>query len=94
MKRMKLIFPLMFIIALAGSAFSRQSTATKSRFVQAYYQDPWLDNCNSTQLVDGKCVVDPVGYICQENVLGLGPQDMYQSMIPSLCYQPYYSYTP
>jgi hypothetical protein len=91
MKKAKFIFPLMFAIALTGSAFSRSSAANGQL---AFYQDPWMDDCTSTSLPGGQCVTDPANYICEENIIGMGAYVMYQSGVPGICYQPYYSYTP
>lgn len=95
MKRAKLfLFPLLFIIALAGSAFTRQKASAAASYITAYY----LDNfgfCKAIVLSDGKCLTDNLNYVCTEYVPDLGKTtDMYQNNIGNTCFQPYYSYFP
>jgi hypothetical protein len=92
MKRMHLLFPLLFLIALGGSAFSRYSHSEKTGTINAWYYDPNWNTCDGIQLDDDKCVVDPVGNQCQEFIGGLGFTDMWQSVFGNTCYLPYYQY--
>lgn len=93
MKRVKFIFPLMFLAASAGSAFTRFSSSKE--VIPAYYYDESYATCNTTSIQDGQCIVDNVGYICHQFVFEYGQDaDLYQYAIPSACYQPFYSYLP
>jgi hypothetical protein len=98
MKKIKWLFPLMFLIALGGSAFTR-STAGKAKkdVVNVYYQDSY-GYCDYTEIVDpnNNCVSYPLNYICSENVYwdGTGWTVMYQYGFTTVCAQPYYSYYP
>jgi len=94
MRKTKFIFPVLFIIALAGSAFTQQSKFAKKGYLIAYYENPWQGDCSTAQLIDAQCVSDPTGYTCTVNIIGSGSFVMYQYGLPGICYQPYYSYTP
>lgn len=91
---MKFIFPLMFLVALGGSAFSRHSSSAKAGVIDAYYYDPNWNTCNEIQLDDQKCMSDNLGYVCMEYVDGIGYQYVYQAGFGNTCYQPFYSYVP
>jgi len=82
----------MFILALAGSAFTKQARSSKADLIVAYYEDPNYSTCDFVQLDDGKCIADNVGYPCTEYISGIGWSQMYQNGIGSVCYTPYYSY--
>jgi len=94
MKRMQLIFPLMFLLALGGSAFSRHVKSTPASTIDAWYYDPRWNVCNEVQLSDDKCFVDNLAYPCLEYIGGIGYTPMWQSGFGSTCYQPYYQYVP
>jgi hypothetical protein len=95
MKRVSLIFPLMFLVALAGSAFTqlKSSSTSKKATLTYYYDDNWA-MCDGTAIVDGNCISDPVGYVCKEFVDSYGWAIMYQYGVPTGCFQPFYSYYP
>lgn len=94
MKRAKLIFPLMFLVALAGSAFTRYSaSSSKKEVITAYYYDQGYGSCNTTSIDDGQCITDNVGSLCYMFVYDYGTYTlMFQNWLPSTCYQPFYSY--
>jgi len=94
MKQTKLIFPLMFLVALAGSAFSLHGKPAKSDQMIAYYYDPVWNTCDATELDDSKCMSNNLGYNCMEFIPGLGYQYMFQAGFGNTCYQPFYSYVP
>ena len=93
MKRVKLNFPLVFLVALAGSAFTRYSRSSAKEVIPAYYYDNAYGTCNTTSIEDGQCMVDPVGGPCYQYVFDYGQYTlMYQNGVPSGCYMPFYSY--
>jgi|GEM_PF-1907600 len=95
MKRIQFIFPLVFLIALAVSAFSRHATKSAAKWpMTAYYYDPNWNTCDEIELDDDKCYPDAVAYLCQEYIGGLGYEQMWQAGFGNTCYQPFYSYTP
>lgn len=92
MKRVTLIFPLMFIVALAGSAFTQFSKSSKEVIPAYYYNDAYAI-CQTTSIDAGTCIADNVGYICYAFVYEYGQNTiLYQYGIPSACYQPFYTY--
>jgi hypothetical protein len=93
MKRAKFIFPLVFLLALAGSAFTRYHKSAAKEVIPAYYFDDTWATCNTTSIDDGICIVDNVGEICNQYVYEYGQfTTLYQNGIPSGCYQPFYRY--
>ena len=94
MKRTLIIFPLMFIIALAGSAFTRHAQSAKSDQMIIYYYDSNWNTCDATEIEDGTCFSDNLGYICTVYIPGHGYQYVFQDGYGSTCYQPFYSYVP
>lgn len=92
MKRMQLIFPLVFLMALAGSAFSRHATTSARSQMLVYYEDPNWNTCVETEIDDDKCVTDPVGNQCQEYIGGIGQANMWQAGFGNTCYMPFYQY--
>lgn len=88
----RFILPAMFIVALAGSAFTRYSRTASSDYI-GYYEDKF-GNCQSFDISDYNCIMDALNYPCYEDV-GIGtPQLMLQYEFGNTCYQPYYSYYP
>ena len=94
MKQTTLLFPLMFLIALAGSAFSRHEKTGKSDQMIAYYYDPVWNTCDAIELDDSKCMSNNYGYNCTEYIPGIGYQYMFQAGFGNTCYAPFYSYVP
>jgi hypothetical protein len=94
MKRTRIIFPLLFFIALAGSAFTLHSHSAKKDQMIIYYYDPNWNTCDATEIEDGACFSDDLGYICMVYIPGLGYQYAFQDGFGSTCYQPFYSYVP
>ncbi|HVU95411.1 MAG TPA: hypothetical protein VHE34_09310 [Puia sp.] len=96
MKKIKWLFPSLFLIALAGSAFTRQSHA-KSKYtdVPGYYQNSY-HYCVYYNYDDqfDNCVTDNLNYICWENAYwdGSGWVVWNQFGLGTVCWQPYYSY--
>lgn len=98
MKKINWLFPAVFIIALAGSAFARQSYGkSKNTVVNAFYQNRYR-SCVYTVYYDpfDNCVTDQLNYICWENAYwdGSGWVVFNQFGYLSACWQPYYSYYP
>lgn len=94
MRKMKWVFPLMFVIALAGSAFTRQSShKTSASTIYPYYQDSY-GYCVSTAINDDNCTTVVLNYVCYEDIVsdGTGWTVMYQYGYGTVCWQPYYSY--
>lgn len=60
----------------------------------AYYYDYVWNTCNAIELDDDKCLMDDLGYPCQELIVGVGKITVYQGYLPNVCYQPFYSYFP
>lgn len=86
----------MFVLALAGSAFTRFSTTSTAKAqaknsITAYYEGPW-NTCESWVVTDDNCVPEQLGYICWELTEDNGWQVMLQYAFGTTCYQPYYSY--
>lgn len=98
MKKFNWLFPAIFLIALAGSAFTRHSSG-KSRMtdVYAYYMNRY-HYCVSVDYSDpyDNCVTDDLNYICWENAYwdGSGWVVFNQYGLLTICWQPYYSYYP
>jgi len=85
----------MFLIALAGSAFSQHSKAAQKKQMLAWYYDPNWNVCYETEIDnDGQCMSDNLGFVCEQYIGGLGYQYMFQAGFGSTCYAPYYSYVP
>lgn len=94
MRKIKFLFPLLFLIALAGSAFTRQSAQKVNAFgVNAYYKDPY-GYCNSLFVNDPNCSPTLNGPVCYEYVNGIGWTVMYEFGTATVCWQPYYSLYP
>ena len=98
MRKINLLFPLMFVLALAGSAFTRQSTSTqkaKSFGTPAYYQDPY-GYCDDVYVDDTNCSYYYYSYVCEEFVIdnGEGWTVMYQNGTATVCWNPLYSLYP
>jgi len=93
MRKMKWLFPLLFGIALAGSAFTRLPAKATSSPMIAYYEDPY-GYCDATEVDDPNCTSDFLNYICYEDMVddGTGWTVMYQMGFTTTCWQPYYSY--
>jgi len=93
MKRLRLLFPLMFLLAFVASAFTQNGVSSKKRVMTAYYQDPYSGDCNVTALSDGQCITDPVGPQCTANVYPYFNLPMWQyGIVPGICYVPFYQY--
>ena len=87
----RILFPAIFLVALSSAAFTRTSHATRSADEIGYY----VDNsglCQPWEIDDYNCVADDLGYLCAENIPGVGWEIMCQDEFGSTCYQPYYSY--
>lgn len=95
MKRVKILFPLMFILALAGSAFTQQVSSHSKRDVTVYYQDNLHHQCNSYVTTDGQCITDYASYQCTIYIQDVGTYMpvWQQGGLGLTCFQPYYSYT-
>ena len=87
----KILFPTLFLAALSSAAFTNSSHTTKSYSEIAYYYDA-TGMCQPWEVDDYNCVADDMGYLCTENIPGLGWEVMCQDEFGSTCYQPYYSY--
>ena len=88
----KILLPAMFLIALAGSAFTKYSkTATNNYFTTMYYDDGYGD-CEYTYIIDANCVTEQLNYICWEDTWDIGWAVMLQHEVGYTCYQPFYSY--
>jgi len=82
----------MFIIALAGSAFTRIANSSKD-VIPAFYYNSGYGICQTTSIVPGHCTVDNVGSLCYVFVFAYGNYSiLYQNGIPFTCYTPFYSY--
>jgi hypothetical protein len=97
MRKIKWLFPLMFFIALGGSAFTN-STVYKAKYtvVPAWYQDMY-GYCDFIDYEDyfDNCVSIPQGNICYEFIPGAGMTVLYQNGNGGItCWNPYYSYYP
>ena len=95
MKKINLLFPLLFVIALAGSAFTRQSLQKKKAFgVNAFYQDQ-SNFCDQIWVDDPNCSPDLLGPVCEEFILdNQGWTVMYEFGTSVVCWQPLYSLYP
>jgi len=89
----RLLLPAIFVIALAGSAFTQFSHASSKFGTTMYYKTSFGD-CNYTYIIDANCVATQLNYICEEDITGYGWQTMLQQEVGSNCYQPFYSYYP
>ena len=95
MRKINLFFPLMFLLALGASAFTRISNQ-KSKAMQgwAYYVDP-NNYCSQFYVNDTNCDLYLTGPVCEEWVnIYSGWQIMYQFGTSTVCWQPYYSLYP
>lgn len=94
MKRAKLIFPAIFVLALASSAFTQRASSHARRDVTVYYSDDLQHTCNPYVTTDGQCLKDYAGYICEVYVEEIGSSTMVwqQDSMGMNCFQPYYSY--
>jgi hypothetical protein len=82
----------MFIVALAGSAFTRISNSSKD-VIPAYYYNSAYGLCKTTSIDPGQCIADDVGNLCYVFVFEYGKYSLlYQNGTPFNCYTPFYSY--
>jgi hypothetical protein len=92
----KLIIPVVVVIALAGSAFTRFSNTSQSKKTiwDAYYYDSF-GNCQPTIFDDDNCTDDSefAGYVCTE-LTENGYQPMYQEENGYVCNLPFWAYFP
>ncbi|HVU95413.1 MAG TPA: hypothetical protein VHE34_09320 [Puia sp.] len=98
MKKFNWLFPSLFLIALAGSAFTRHSLGkSKGTVVDAYYMNTHR-YCVFVDYYDpyDNCVTEVTNYICKENAYwdGSGWVVFNQCGFNTVCWQPYYSYYP
>ena len=96
MRKMKWLFPLMFVVAFAGSAFTRQSTQQKKTFgYPCYYQDANDGYCDSYFVNDDNCTPDLMGPVCEEFILDNdGWTIIFAYGTSVVCWQPFYSLYP
>lgn len=94
MKCAKLIFPSMFILALASSAFTQRPSSQSKRDVTVYYEDNLHHTCNPYVISDGDCITDYAGYTCMVYIENTGNYVAVwqQGGFGLTCFQPYYSY--
>jgi hypothetical protein len=92
----KVIIPAVFILAIAGSAFTRFSNTSQSKKLiwNGYYYDSW-HNCQPIAFDDDNCTDDSefAGYICTE-LTDNGYQNMFQNELGYVCNTPYWAYFP
>ena len=91
MKKMKgkLLFPMMFLVAAGGAAFTRPTKA-KAFDQSVYYYDEWTFTC--TPVIGQGCTVDYTTVPCSTFVDDeIQPVPLYQSGMFGVCWQPLYS---
>jgi len=96
MKKINLLFPLMFIFAFSASSFSNNNAAKKKKGVGfGFYRDAY-GYCSGVEVDDSNCSPDLMGPVCQEFVLDGGPgwTTIFENAVYSTCYQPLYSLYP
>ena len=96
MRKFKYLFPAMFLIALAGSAFTRQSAHKSKAFDwPGYYQDPY-GYCDDYYVTDPNCSPDLLGPVCEEYIItdGIGWTTIFEFGTTTTCWQPLYSLYP
>lgn len=95
MKRAKLLFPLMFVLALAATAFTQRASSLSRRDTTVYYEDDLYHTCNAYITTDGQCITDYASYQCSIYIIDEGNYMpvWQQNGLGINCFQPYYSYT-
>jgi hypothetical protein len=91
MKKLRFfLWPLLALIAFAGSAFTKLKAKSNKFGMPAYYFDQWSGTCASTY-VYGLCTLSNTGRFCTVYESSVGAYvTMFQYGLPYYCYQPLY----
>jgi len=95
MRKINFLFPVVILIALAGSAFTKQSSQKKTKAfpIDAYYRDA-SNFCQYSPVDDPNCSPDLLGPVCEEFQMDVGWTVMFEFGTTTICWQPLYSLYP